>query len=102
MGRDELEPVPTPALFDPEIHDMNDGAQIVGAHHPEVFFKPHAFLIANGVGIDLNSRIPAGSGWRLGTANAINDTGEIAGVGHHHGKRHAFLLIPRGSGAGCP
>ena len=96
------EPIPTPALFDPEIHDMNDCAQIVGAHHPEVFFKPHAFLIANGVGVDLNSQIPVGSGWRLGTANAINDVGEIAGVGHHNGRRRAFLLVPTGSGAGCP
>ena len=59
------QPIPTPALVEPEIHDMNDCAQIVGAHHPDVFFKPHAFLIANGVGVDLNSQIPAGSGWRL-------------------------------------
>ena len=52
------QPVPTPALVEPEIHDMNDCGQIVGAHHPEEFFKPHAFLIASGVGIDLNSQIP--------------------------------------------
>jgi len=94
-------PVPTPALVEPEIHDMNDCSQIVGAHHPEEFFKPHAFLIADGVGVDLNSRIPAGAGWRLGTANAINDAGEIAGVGRHNGERHAFLLVPTAPGAGC-
>ena len=86
------QPVATPALVEPEIHDMNDCGQIVGAHHPEVFFKPHAFLIAGGAGVDLNSQIPAGSGWRLGTATAINDAGEIAGVGHHNGRQHAFLL----------
>ena len=96
------QPVATPALVEPEIHDMNDCGQIVGAHHPEVFFKPHAFLIAGGVGVDLNSQIPAGSGWRLGTATAINDAGEIAGVGHHNGRQHAFLLVPTASGAGCP
>ena len=28
--------------------------------------------------------------------------GEIAGVGHHNGKRHAFLLVPTDAGAGCP
>ncbi len=93
-------PVPTPALVEPEIHDMNDCGQIVGAHHPEEFFKPHAFLIANGVGVDLNSQIPAGSGWRLGTASAINDAGEIAGVGRHNGKQHAFLLVPSGPRGG--
>jgi probable HAF family extracellular repeat protein len=96
------QPIPTPALFDAEVHDMNDCAQIVGAHHPEQFFKPHAFLISDGTGVDLNSQIPAGSGWRLGVANAINDAGEIVGVGHHNGDRHAFLLEPTSAGAGCP
>jgi probable HAF family extracellular repeat protein len=95
-------PVATPGLVEPEIHDMNDCAQIVGAHHPVEFFKPHAFLIANGTAVDLNSQIPAGSGWRLGVASAINDAGEIAGVGRHNGRRHAFLLEPTTAGAGCP
>jgi probable HAF family extracellular repeat protein len=96
------QPIPTPALVEPEIHDMNDCAQIVGAHHPVQFFRPHAFLISNGTGVDLNSQIPSGSGWRLGVATAINDAGEIAGVGRHNGHQHAFLLEPTGSGAGCP
>ena len=95
-------PIPTPALFDADIHDMNDCAQIVGAHHPEQFFKPHAFLISGGTAVDLNSQIPAGSGWRLGTATAINDAGEIVGVGRHNGLQHAFLLEPTETGAGCP
>lgn len=95
-------PIPTPALVEPEIRDMNDCAQIVGAHHPVEFFKPHAFLIADGTGVDLNSRIPPGSGWRLGVATAVNDAGEIVGVGRHNGHQHAFLLEPTGSGAGCP
>ena len=95
-------PIPTPALVEPEIHDMNDCGQIVGAHHPVEFFKPHAFLISGGTAVDLNSQIPAGSGWRLGVATAINNTGEIVGVGRHHGVQRAFLLEPTGAGAGCP
>ena len=95
-------PIPTPALVEPEIHDMNNCGQIVGAHHPVEFFKPHAFLISGGTAVDLNSQIPAGSGWRLGVATAINDTGEIVGVGRHNGLQHAFLLEPTSAGAGCP
>ena len=94
-------PIPTPALFEPEIDGMNDCDQIVGAHHPTVFFEPSAFLISGGVGVDLNTLIPAGSGWHLGVANAINDSGEIAGVGRFHGVQRAFLLVPTSSGAGC-
>jgi probable HAF family extracellular repeat protein len=96
------QPVPTPTLVEPEITDMNDCGQIVGAHHPVEFFKPHAFLISGGVAVDLNSQIPSGSGWRLGVATAINNAGEIVGVGRHHGLQHAFLLEPTSAGAGCP
>ena len=94
-------PIPTPALFEPEIHDMNDCAQIVGAHHPVQSFKPHAFVISGGTGVDLNSQIPSGSGWRLGVATAINDAGEIVGVGRHNGLQRAFLLEPTSPTAVC-
>jgi len=43
---------------------------------------------------DLNSLIPANSGWKILTANAINDKGQIAGEGLHDGKNRAFLLTP--------
>jgi probable HAF family extracellular repeat protein len=52
----------------------------------------HAFLYQNGVMVDLNTQLPAGSGWRLESANAVNFSGEIAGVGTIDGQRHAFLL----------
>lgn len=96
------QPVPAPTLVEPEIHDMNDCGQIVGAHHPVQFFTPHAFLISNGTAVDLNGQIPSGSGWRLGVATAINDAGEIVGVGRHNGRQHAFLLEPTSAGRGCP
>jgi len=95
-------PLPVPALVDPEIRDMNDCAQIVGAHHPGVFFEPRAFLISQGVATDLNTAIPAGSGWRLGVAGAINDRGQIVGVGRIATHQHAFLLTPVPAAAACP
>ncbi len=44
---------------------------------------------------DLNSLIPAGSGWVLNHASAVNDAGQIAGFGTINGVEHAFLLTPR-------
>ena len=43
---------------------------------------------------DLNSLIPANSGWVLINANAINNTGQITGYGVKDGHNHAFLLTP--------
>lgn len=88
------QPVPTGSLFIPEIQDMNNCGDIVGAEHPVQFFKPSAFLISGGNAYDLNTLIPSSSGWHLGTAYGINDSGEIAGVGRHNGVQRAFLLVP--------
>jgi probable HAF family extracellular repeat protein len=44
---------------------------------------------------DLNSLIPAGSGWVLNEATGINDPGQIVGTGTINGVSHAFLLTPR-------
>jgi len=42
----------------------------------------HAFVWTTNVMVDLNSRIePAGTGWTLLEARAINDAGQIVGVG---------------------
>src|SRR5262249_26098410 len=53
--------------------------------------------------IDLNTQIPAGSGWVLMNALGINDKGKIVGIGTIGGEMHAFLLTPqapRGVAAG--
>jgi hypothetical protein len=45
--------------------------------------------------IDLNSFVPAGSGWDLQVASAINDSGQIVGNGSRETTgvfEHAFLL----------
>jgi len=43
---------------------------------------------------DLNDLIPAGSGWRLLCAYAINRDGWIVGDGNYKGSHQAFLLKP--------
>jgi len=42
--------------------------------------------------VDLNTLIPANSGWVLVTANSINGEGRIVGTGTINGASHAFLL----------
>ena len=62
----------------------------VGAIHP--------FLYSNGAMTDLNSLLPASSGWILINAAAINDHGQITGYGdfggYGRGYESAYLLTP--------
>lgn len=55
----------------------------------------HAAIWTSGGAKDLNTLIPAGSGWVLINANAINNVGQITGYGTHNGFNHAFLLTPK-------
>jgi hypothetical protein len=52
----------------------------------------HAVVWNNGVVADLNGMIPANSGWTLRVATAINDNGDIVGIGRHNGEGRGFLL----------
>jgi hypothetical protein len=53
----------------------------------------HAFLYSGGSMLDLNSLLPANSGWVLTQASVINDSGQIAGGGiNNAGQLHAFLF----------
>jgi probable HAF family extracellular repeat protein len=55
----------------------------------------HAFLYSANRGIvDLNSLIDPASSWILQSGQAINDTGQIAGIGLIGVENHAFLLTP--------
>jgi probable HAF family extracellular repeat protein len=49
---------------------------------------------ADGVVVDLNDWLPAGSGWVLTVATAINENGQIVGLGYHGVERAAFLITP--------
>jgi probable HAF family extracellular repeat protein len=74
---------------------INDAGEIVGDT------KKSPTMWVNGKAIDLNSLLPANSGWHLRDAADINDNGQIVGIGAYHGQEQAFLLSPRsGSVAG--
>ena len=70
---------------------INDAGQVVGAANTPNIGPQHAFLYSTGVMIDLNSLLPASSGWVLDSANAINNSGQIVGTGKHNGVETAFL-----------
>jgi probable HAF family extracellular repeat protein len=74
-------------------YDINNLGQVVGASESAVS-RLRAFIYSGGRMRNLNSLIPADSGWELVTAKAINDRGQIVGEGVIRGERHAFLLTP--------
>lgn len=79
---------------------INAEGQIVGMSYNCDFSTQHAVLWQNGQIIDLNTLISPNSALYLTRALAINDRGEIAGIGNppdcffDPGCGHAFLLIP--------
>jgi probable HAF family extracellular repeat protein len=79
---------------------INAEGQIVGMSFNCDFSTQHAVLWHNGQIIDLNTLISPNSALYLTRALAINDRGEIAGIGNpascffDPGCGHAFLLIP--------
>lgn len=74
---------------------INNAGQVVGAAVTSAGVY-HAFLYSDGVGMrDLNDLIPAGTGWVLTEAVAINDAGQIAVDGTFNGQTRACLLTPR-------
>lgn len=74
---------------------MNNCDSVVGGYGPDSdHYRAFSWTTAAGFR-DLNSLVPADSGWTLGSATAINDHGEIVGQGVFHGDERGFLLIPR-------
>ncbi len=72
---------------------INDSGVIVGQSTFSGTY--HAFVYSGGKMKDLNKLVPAGSGWVLIDAESINASGQIAGMGMHHGQEHAYLLTPQ-------
>lgn len=72
---------------------INDQGEIVGASRSAT--PNRAFLWDKGVMVDLNTLIPANSGWVLLQANCINASGQIVGNGLLNGQARGFLLTPQ-------
>jgi probable HAF family extracellular repeat protein len=74
--------------------DINSAGQVVGLVEGYGDLARVAFLWQNGEMIDLNTLIPADSGWVLLGATAINDAGQIVGFGLGPDGQEIFLLTP--------
>ena len=67
-----------------DAYAINNAAQVVGTSF-STESDSHAFLYSGGQMIDLDTLLPAGSGWTLQDARGINDNGQIVGFGTHDG-----------------
>ena len=78
--------------------DMNNNGEVVGEGDVIVagIGTTHAFVYTSGGGtVDLNTLIDPNSGWILEQATAMNDSGQIVGIGiNPSGATDAFLLTP--------
>lgn len=74
-------------------YSINNKGQVVGEANTSNYVRA-AFLWHDGVMKDLNTLIPASSGWKLSYATDINNKGQIIGQGSYNGQSRAFLLTP--------
>ncbi|GIV20996.1 MAG: hypothetical protein KatS3mg023_2747 [Armatimonadota bacterium] len=75
-------------------YGINHLGHVVGHSYLSDNTSMRAFLWVDGVLRDLNDLLPAGSGWVLNEARAINNFGQITGYGSHNGITRAFLMTP--------
>lgn len=76
-------------------YGIGDDGTVVGTSDARAF----RWRAGDGL-VDLNTRIPASSGWHLERATAVNGAGQIVGSGMHDGLPRAYLLTPRVRRAG--
>jgi probable HAF family extracellular repeat protein len=79
----------------PCCHSINERGEMVGFSIDGTTFGFTALIWKDKMPVDLNTLIPANSGWYLQAASSINDAGEIVGYGLINGNVHAFLATPR-------
>ena len=74
---------------------INNVGMVVGYSRLSDNATLHGFVYIDGRGmLNLNSLVQNSGGWIVEEARAINDFGEIAGVGDFNGVKHAILLTP--------
>lgn len=72
---------------------LNDSTQVVGESRSNNS-TTYASLWEDGELFDLNTLIPADSGWELVSASKINNKNQIVGTGKINGESRGFLLTP--------
>jgi probable HAF family extracellular repeat protein len=72
---------------------LNSRSQVVGDAQ-DAQGRARAFLWENGTMVDLNSLLPANSGWQLVSASFLNDAGQVVGFGILNGKPGWYLFTP--------
>jgi|SRR5579884_32298 len=83
-------------------YSINASGQIVGESersNKDPILQRYAFLYTDGKMVDLTALLPPHSGWKLISANHINDRGQIVGSGTLNDVEHAYLLTPVSSGS---
>jgi probable HAF family extracellular repeat protein len=74
-------------------YGINDAGVIVGYSSIYGNETTHAFVVLNGVMVDLNSLLaPADSEWTITAAYGINDQNQIVGAASYNGQSYAVLL----------
>lgn len=83
---------------DSRANDINNMGQVVGRALISVptLRETAAFLYENGEMKDLNKLVACNTPWKLTEARAINDSGQIIGVGSLDGEVRTFRLDPTG------
>ena len=75
-------------------YGINDAGTVVGYSFLAGNLTTDAFAYMGGVLIDLNTLLPASSGWTVEAAYGINDSGDILGLGMFDNQFYAVELLP--------
>jgi hypothetical protein len=83
-----------PGFLTHEVFDINSSRDAIGRAFNNTTFAFAPFLYRDGTLVNLNSLLPAGSGWVLQRPISITDAGEIIGIGTFNGTPSGFRLTP--------